>query len=85
MTTDKNNSTAVIYIGPMIVKYDLVPNKCFKKGIPYDYPPYKQLFAEYNLFKYLFVAPKELIAKKRNLKLVGTVENQAVNQLKEGK
>lgn len=83
MNTD-TNSKAAIYIGPMIAKYDLVPNKCFKGGIPYDYSPYKTLFAEYNLFKYLFAAPNELIIKKRNLKLAGTVENQAANQLIKG-
>lgn len=84
MNTDMNKKTrqvASIYIGPTIIKYGLFPNKVFKCGIPYGYPPFKDLFSKCMLFKNLFVEPKMLGIAKKHIKSKGTLEYQAVIEL----
>lgn len=84
MNMDMNKKTrqvASIYIGPTIIKYGLFPNKVFKCGIPYEYPPFKDLFSKCTLFKNLFVEPKMLGIAKKNIKSKATLEYQAVLEL----
>lgn len=70
-----------VYIGPLVIKYGLIPNKIFKDGVPVNYPLFKGLFDKFNLLKFLFVEPSVLREKKEACKKSGTLENQAILQL----
>lgn len=80
MTTSK----AVIYIGPTVPKLGLTHNRLFKGGIPLMFAGYAGLFEKYKLLSYLFVLPSDYPAAKKKLAAKGSLEAQAVLELKEG-